>query len=63
MNIEEIKNNAPEGATHYKYTMKGNIRYFTKDWNNLWGIYQDWKYPIGWKKVTIFFDEKELIPL
>lgn len=60
---EEIRNNAPDGATHYKYTMKGSVRYYTRDWNNSWGIYQDWKYPIGWKQVTNFFDEKDLIQL
>lgn len=57
---EEIRNNAPDGATHYKYTMKGSVRYYTKDWNDSWGIYQDWKYPIGWKKVTNIFDETDL---
>lgn len=62
-NMVEIRENAPEGATHYKLTIKGSVRYYTKDWNDSWGIYQDWKYPIGWKKVTNFFDDIDLKPL
>lgn len=63
MKIEDIKSNAPKGATHYKLNLKGNVRYYAKDWNDKWGIYQDWKYPIGWKNVTMFFDESGLKPL
>ena len=61
--LNEIRSKAPNGATHYVITMKNNIRYYTKDWNGDWGIYQDWKYPIGWRKVGIFFDESEIKPL
>lgn len=63
MTEQEIKENAPEGATHYKITKKGSIRYLTKDWNSMWGIYQDWRYPIGWKKCGIFEKLEEIKPL
>ena len=63
MTRQEIKWNAPDGAMHYKITMVGNIRYHTKDWNGFWGVYQNWKHPVGWKKVGVFFDDSDLKPL
>ena len=39
------------------------VRYYTKDHNGKWGIYQDWEYPIGWKLCTIFENPDEFKPL
>lgn len=50
---EQIKIDAPEGATHFRLTKEGNPRYYRMDCNNDWIVYQDWKYPIQWQKTAL----------
>ncbi|WMC00455.1 hypothetical protein [Acinetobacter phage Ab65] len=41
MNIDEIKRNAPEGSTHYRYDLFSNLRYLKidKTGGHLWCDY------------------------
>ena len=41
MSIEEIRKNAPDGATHYSYILK---KYFQINKNELWVYGYMWKY-------------------
>lgn len=63
MNIEEIRNNAPEGATHYRFS-QGEVEYLKKiSYHDTWYM---WLNPVGkwittlWTKVKIGDEIKTL---
>lgn len=54
---------APDGATHYKKTMKNNYRYYKKDSDDNWLQHVDKRYPLGWQPIGKFDDLTEIKPL
>lgn len=63
MNIDEIKRNAPDGATHYR-VLNGKLEYLKKityrdDWYIWWDSHNGWMTTL-WKRVEIGKDIKPL---
>lgn len=63
MNIDEIKRNAPEGCTHYRF-LYGEVQYLKKlSYHDSWYIWfelrNEWM-PTFWSKVKVGDDIKPL---
>ncbi len=62
--LDEIRSNAPDGATHYE-VCDGEVYYYTRTENLVWAIWNDCDDPFDpwWDSCIIGFNESKIKPL